>query len=50
MEDIRGLSYQEASLRIAEYIELYYNSTRLHSGIGYHIPNDFFTVLSVHNS
>lgn len=50
MEDIRGLSYQEASLRIAEYIELYYNSSRLHSGIGYHIPNDFFTVLSVHNS
>lgn len=50
MEDIRELSYQEASLRIAEYIELYYNSSRLHSGIGYHIPNDFFTVLSVHNS
>ena len=42
MEDIRGLSYQEASLRIAEYIELYYNSSRLHSGIGYHIPNDCF--------
>lgn len=50
IEDIHGLSYQEASLRIAEYIELYYNSSRLHSGIGYHIPNDFFTVLSVHNS
>ena len=49
LEDMRGLSYEEASLRIAKYIELYYNSSRLHSGIGYCIPNDFFTVLSVHN-
>lgn len=50
MESIRGMSFQQASLCIAAYIELYYNSSRLHSGIGYHIPNEFFTVLSVHNS
>lgn len=50
MESIRGMSYQQASRCIAAYIELYYNSSRLHSGIGYHIPNEFFTVLSVHNS
>ena len=50
MPDIRHLAFKEASLQIAKYIELYYNSSRLHSGIGYRIPNDVFTVLSVHNS
>ena len=33
---------------IVNYIELYYNSERLHSGINYSIPNQFFTLLSVH--
>ena len=36
--------------KIVEYIELYYNSDRLHSGINYLIPNQFFTLLSVRNS
>ena len=50
MEDIRRLTYTEASIKIVEYIELYYNSERLHSGIRYLIPNEFFTLLSVQNS
>ena len=48
MPDIRHLNFQEASIKIVEYIELYYNSQRLHSGINYSIPNQFFTLLSVH--
>ena len=48
MADIRHLSFEEASRTIVEYIELYYNSDRLHSGIDYMVPNHFFTLLSVH--
>ena len=48
MPDIRHLHFEEASIKIVEYIELYYNSQRLHSGINYSIPNQFFTLLSVH--
>ena len=48
MDDISYLTFEEASRIIVEYIELYYNSERLHSGIGYYIPNQFFTLLSVH--
>ena len=47
---LKEYSYEEASRRIVEYIELYYNSSRLHSGIAYLIPNEFFTLLSVHKS
>lgn len=47
MADIRHLTYREASKQIIEYIELYYNSERLHSGINYAVPNEFFTLLSV---
>ncbi len=47
MPDIRHLTFAEASRQIVEYIELYYNSDRLHSGIHYRIPNEFFTLLSV---
>ena len=47
MTDIRHLTFAEASWQIVEYIELYYNSGRLHSGIHYRIPNEFFTLLSV---
>ena len=47
MSDIRHLTFEEASRTIASYIELYYNSDRLHSGIGYMIPNEFFTLLCV---
>lgn len=43
-------TYGEACSKIVEYIEMYYNSERLHSGIAYCVPNDFFTLLSVHNS
>ena len=50
MPDIRHLTFEEAKLAVVEYIELYYNASRLHSGIGYHTPNEFFTVLSVHSS
>ena len=48
MADISHLTFEEASRAIIDYIELYYNSERLHSGIGYSIPNHFFTLLSVH--
>ena len=47
MADISHLTFEEASRVIVNYIELYYNSNRLHSGIGYFIPNHFFTLLSV---
>ena len=50
MTDIRQLAYEEAERKIVEYIELYYNSERLHWGINYSIPNEFFTLLSVRNS
>ena len=42
------LTFEDASRAIVDYIELYYNSERLHSGIGYYIPNQFLTLLSVH--
>ena len=48
MPDIRHLTFPDASRTISCYIELYYNSSRLHSGINYAIPNQFFTLLSVH--
>ena len=51
MPDIRHLTFDQASRTVVEYIELYYNSSRLHSGIGYNIPNryfEFFTLQSVH--
>ena len=50
MPDIRQMTFTEAKHALVEYIELYYNSARLHSGIGYMIPNEFFTVLCVHNT
>ena len=48
MPSIRNLEYEEACKVIVSYIELYYNSSRLHSGIGYAIPNEYFTLSSVH--
>ena len=45
--DISQLSFDDAARKIVEYIELYYNSERLHSGINYAVPNHFFTLLSV---
>ena len=50
MTDISHLPFEESSRKIVEYIELYYNSERLHSGINYSVPNQFFTLLSVRNS
>ncbi|MBQ7109382.1 MAG: integrase core domain-containing protein, partial [Clostridia bacterium] len=37
--DIRHLGYEEAKQEILSYIYLYYNSERLHLGIGYKTPN-----------
>ena len=45
--DIRHLNFQEASRAIVSYIELYYNSHRIHSGINYLIPNEAFTLRCV---
>ena len=40
MPDIRHLEFGRAKREIVSYIEMYYNSDRLHSGIGYRIPNE----------
>jgi len=37
---LTDLSFNEARQAIARYIELYYNSRRLHSSIGYRTPNE----------
>lgn len=50
MSDISGSCFQDASTTVVNYIELYYNAERIHSGIDYHTPNEFFTLLSVHDS
>ncbi len=34
------LNFDEARRAIARYIELYYNSERLHSSLGYRTPNE----------
>lgn len=47
LPSLSSFEYEEAERRIIEYIEMYYNADRLHSGINYHIPNDFFTLLTV---
>jgi len=31
----------EAELAIVEYIEMYYNSKRVHQALGYQTPNEF---------
>ena len=41
MTDISHLPFEEASRKIVEYIELYYNSVRLHSGINYSVQINF---------
>ena len=48
MPDIGHLSFEETARVIVHFIELYYNSVRLHSSIGFSSPNAFFTLLSVH--
>lgn len=40
-------NYEQACAKIESYIEMYYNSSRMHSGIAYYIPNEFFSLLSV---
>jgi putative transposase len=48
MPDIGHHSFEDASRVVVRFIELYYNSVRLHSSIGFSSPNAFFTLLSVH--
>lgn len=47
MPSIRNMTFSQAKTEIARYIEMYYNSSRLHSGIGYMVPNEKFTVSTV---
>ena len=47
---LKDYNYSDASRKIVDYIELYYNAARLHSGIAYLVPNDFLTLLSVHKT
>ena len=50
MPDIRNLPFDDAARSIVAYIELYYNSERLHSGIHYLVPNHFFILPCVYYS
>ena len=47
MPDIRHLTFEAACMVIVKYFEFYYNSDRLHSGIDYHTPNEFFELLTL---
>ena len=47
LPDIGQLGKDDAARRIVSYIELYYNSSRLHSGIGYKIPNEYYELLTL---
>ena len=47
MPDIRHLTFEDASRVLVGYFELYYNSDRLHSGIGYLTPNEYFEKLTL---
>ena len=47
MPDIRHLTFETASRVLVKYFEFYYNSDRLHSGIGYLTPNEYFEKLSL---
>ena len=47
MPSIRHMRFDEAKMTIVKYIELYYNSVRLHSSIGYQCPNDVFYKLVI---
>ena len=47
MPDIRHLTFEDASRVLVRYFELYYNSDRLHSGIGYLTPNECFQKLTL---
>ena len=45
MTDIGHLTFEALTRKIVEYMELYYNSERLHSGINYSVPNQFFNLV-----
>ena len=47
MPDIRHLTFETASRELVKYFEFYYNSDRLHSGIGYLTPNECFEKLTL---
>ena len=47
MPDIRHLTFEDASRVLVKYFEFYYNSDRLHSGIGYLTPNECFEKLTL---
>ena len=48
MEDISTMKFNDAKRTIVSFIEMYYNSERIHSGIDYITPNEKFILLSVH--
>lgn len=50
--DLHNLGYEEAKNKIIEYIEMYYNTERLHSSLGYITPKEKMklSVSSVHFS
>ena len=47
LPNIKNLSFNEASRVLVKYFELYYNSDRLHSSIGYLTPNEQFQKLTL---
>ena len=48
MPSIWYMNFDEAKMTIVKYIELYYNSARLHSSIGYQCPNYFYDKLAIY--
>lgn len=47
LPNIRNLTFEDASRVLVKYFEFYYNSDRLHSGIGYLTPNEYFDKLTL---
>ena len=45
--DVRHLGFEQACGVIVSYIEMYYNSDRIHSGISYYIPYEMMRFLTV---
>lgn len=45
LPEIKNMNYEKTVRAIVAYIELCYNTERMHSGIDYHTPNEFLLLL-----
>ncbi len=51
LPEVRHMDFEEAKAAMVQYIELYYNSCRLHSSLNYETPNEYykkFLIQTVH--